>query len=87
MLAKGNNTGVTLSKPVPVHLTYFTMAVNSIGKMETYADVYGIDAKMAQALFGRSELLSSETPPLPKQKGRSASTRPGSSFLPGLFGN
>jgi hypothetical protein len=70
-----------------VHLTYFTMAVNSIGKMETYADVYGIDAKMAQALFGRSDLPSADTPPLPKQKRRSASSGPGDSFLSGLFGN
>jgi murein L,D-transpeptidase YcbB/YkuD len=88
MLVKAKNSGVGLSKPVPVHLTYFTMAVNSIGKMETYADVYGIDAKMAQALFGKSELPSADTPLAPKQKRRSASTgRPGGAFLPGLFGN
>jgi murein L,D-transpeptidase YcbB/YkuD len=86
MLAKGNNTGVMLSKAVPVHLTYFTMAVNSIGKMETYADVYGIDAKMAQALFGKSELLSDDAAPTSKRQGRSASNSPGA-FMPGLFGN
>ena len=88
MLAKGHNTGVTLSRPVPVHLTYFTMAVDGVGQMRTYDDVYGIDAKMAQALFGKSELLSVDpAPQARKQKRSAANSRPSSSFLPGLFGN
>ncbi|HXG78842.1 MAG TPA: L,D-transpeptidase family protein [Methyloceanibacter sp.] len=88
MIAKGNNSAVVLNKPVPVHLTYFTMAVNSIGKMETYADVYGIDTKMAQALFGRSAIPAEAAPPAPKQKQRrTAAGRANDSFLSGLFGN
>jgi murein L,D-transpeptidase YcbB/YkuD len=88
LLEKGSNSGVVLSKPVPVHLTYFTMAADGIGRMQTYADVYGIDVKMAQALFGRSDLLSADaTPQEPKQKRRAENGRPSSSFLPGLFGN
>lgn len=88
MLAKGHNTGVTLNKPVPVHLTYFTMAVDGIGKTRTYDDVYGIDAKMAQALFGKSELVAADDAPRGrKQKRSAANNRPSSSFLPGLFGN
>jgi len=87
LLAKGSNSPVALSKPVPVHLTYFTMAVNSIGKMETYADVYGIDAKMAQALFGKSAIPADVAPPLPQQKRRNLAGRSDASFLSGLFGN
>ena len=88
MLAKGNNTGVTLSKPMPVHLTYFTMAVDGVGQMRSYADVYGIDTKMAQALFGKSELFSIDAAPqVRKQRRASNGDRPSSSFLPGLFGN
>jgi murein L,D-transpeptidase YcbB/YkuD len=90
MLAKGNNTGVVLTRPVPVHLTYFTMAFDGIGRLQTYNDVYGLDAKMAQALFGKSELLTSDNgSPARTQQRRSASSRAvrGANFLPGLFGN
>ena len=58
LLAKGKNSGVTLSKPVPVHLTYFTVVVDAQGKLQTFADIYGLDKKMAAALFGKSEALS-----------------------------
>jgi murein L,D-transpeptidase YcbB/YkuD len=86
MLAKGNNSGVVLSRPVPVHLTYFTMAADGVGKLQTYADVYGIDAKMAAALFGKSEALTSASAgPAGQQEKRSAWN--GSGILPGLFGN
>src|SRR6185295_3797067 len=47
MLAKGKNTGVVLKTPLPVHLTYFTAAVDAQGKFQTYNDVYGLDKKMA----------------------------------------
>ena len=61
MLAKGKNSGVTLSRPVPVHLTYFTAWSTAVGKLQTFADVYGLDKKMAAALFGKSEALVGET--------------------------
>ncbi len=35
LLAKGNNSIVPLSRPVPVHLTYFTAVVDEQGKMQT----------------------------------------------------
>jgi murein L,D-transpeptidase YcbB/YkuD len=88
MLAKGNNSGVLLSRPVPVHLTYFTMAYDGVGKLHSYADIYGLDSKMAQALFGKSEVLQVDTPPPPPQQRRRAA-RGGvrDLYLPGLFGN
>jgi murein L,D-transpeptidase YcbB/YkuD len=90
MLAKGSNSGVTLSRPLPVHLTYFTLAFDGVGKLQTYADVYGLDSKMASLLFGRSELLPTDTAPVAKQKQRRnvAIGGPGrNGIIPGLFGN
>jgi murein L,D-transpeptidase YcbB/YkuD len=89
LIAKGKNSAVSLSRPVPVHLTYFTVAFDGAGQMRTHADVYGIDKKMAAALFGKSELLSAEAPVVAKPKKRSAANvgvgRPNA--IPGLFGN
>ena len=49
----GLTTDVTLSKPVPVYVTYFTARVNSDGKLETYSDIYGHDSRLREALAGR----------------------------------
>jgi murein L,D-transpeptidase YcbB/YkuD len=57
MLATGNNSVISLSHRIPVHLTYFTATVDEKGKVKTFADVYGIDAKMASALFGKAAKL------------------------------
>jgi murein L,D-transpeptidase YcbB/YkuD len=90
-LAKGHNSGVMLSRPVPVHLTYFTVAFDGIGKMRTYDDVYGLDKKMATALFGKAEAVSPDPPVVTRPQKRSASNG-GRGFgggvgIPGLFGN
>jgi len=89
LLAKGSSSAVSLSRPVPVHLTYFTMAVDGVGRLQTFADVYGLDKKMAQALFGKSESLAADAAPGVRQQKRSASNggAGGANFLPGLFGN
>jgi hypothetical protein len=62
------------------------MAADGVGKLQTYADIYGIDSKMAAALFGKSEALTSASagPPGKQQK---QSAWNGSGILPGLFGN
>jgi murein L,D-transpeptidase YcbB/YkuD len=54
LLATGNNTIVPLSRPVPVHLTYFTVVADEKGKLQTFDDIYGIDAKMGTVLFGKA---------------------------------
>jgi murein L,D-transpeptidase YcbB/YkuD len=90
-LAKGRNSGVILSRPVPVHLTYFTVAFDGIGKMRTYDDVYGLDRKMAAALFGKAEAVPGDAPAVTKPPKRSAANgarRGGIGVaIPGLFGN
>jgi murein L,D-transpeptidase YcbB/YkuD len=61
LLATGNNSIVTLSRPVPVHLTYFTAVVDEKGLVQTFDDIYGIDNKMAAILFGKA-LRPDDTP-------------------------
>jgi murein L,D-transpeptidase YcbB/YkuD len=48
----GNNASVALERKFPVHMVYFTAVVGDDGKVETFADVYGLDRKLAVAMFG-----------------------------------
>ena len=47
----GSNT-VTLDKPVPVYLVYFTARVDDNGRLVTYGDIYGNDDRVMSALRG-----------------------------------
>ena len=47
----GSNT-VTLEKPVPVYLVYFTARVADDGRLATYGDIYGHDDRVMSALRG-----------------------------------
>jgi len=49
---KGVNSSVALERKFPVHMVYFTAVAEESGKVETFADVYGLDRKLAIALFG-----------------------------------
>ena len=51
MYASGGE--VTLTKQVPVYLTYFTVRVEDDGKLAKYADIYGNDDRLMSALRGR----------------------------------
>lgn len=46
----GNNEQIDLLKPVPVHLTYFTVWVDDDGKAQFFNDVYQRDQRLATAL-------------------------------------
>jgi murein L,D-transpeptidase YcbB/YkuD len=94
MLATGNNSTVTLNRPVPVHLTYFTAVVDEQGKVQTFADIYGLDHKMGSALFGRAVKIEAPMLDVNARVGQSNSSwrsaeRTGSlaDSLAGLFGN
>jgi hypothetical protein len=41
---------VSLDRKIPVHLTYFTAVVDDTGKVTSFADLYGLDKKLAMAL-------------------------------------
>jgi murein L,D-transpeptidase YcbB/YkuD len=45
---------VALDKAIPVYLAYFTARVDDGGKLRTYADLYGSDARLISALAGRA---------------------------------
>jgi murein L,D-transpeptidase YcbB/YkuD len=72
---KGVNSSVALEKKIPVHMVYFTAVVDESGKVETSADVYGLDNKLATALFGDATGFP-QPPPEPQgpQAGAEAST-------------
>ena len=49
-IATGDNRTVTLAEPIPVYIAYFTAAATTDGNVVTYADIYGRDAPVRQAL-------------------------------------
>jgi murein L,D-transpeptidase YcbB/YkuD len=51
---KGNNSAVAIERSIPVHMVYFTSVADDKGKVSTFADVYGLDRKLAAALFGNA---------------------------------
>jgi murein L,D-transpeptidase YcbB/YkuD len=83
---KGVNSAVTLEKAPPVHTTYFTAVVDEEGKLSTFADLYGLDRKLAQALFGSTEGFPLP-PPEPKPRGTVASSAPARNTSGGAFSN
>lgn len=64
----GLNSSATLERKIPVHMTYFTAIVGDDGKLSTYTDVYGLDLKMAAAMFGDAKGF----PPPPPESARPA---------------
>ncbi len=46
------NAAVSIEGKIPVHMVYFTAVVDDDGKVATFADVYGLDRKLAAAMFG-----------------------------------
>jgi murein L,D-transpeptidase YcbB/YkuD len=53
LLATGYNNEVTLSREIPVHVTYFTAVVGEDGHVNHFADVYNHDARVLAGLAGR----------------------------------
>ena len=41
---------VTLPRPVPVHIVYFTAAVDETGALQQFDDIYGYDRKAREML-------------------------------------
>jgi L,D-transpeptidase YcbB len=62
---KGVNSQVTIDQKIPVHMVYFTAVVDDAGKVSTLADVYGLDRKLATALFADA---TGFPPPPPESK-------------------
>jgi murein L,D-transpeptidase YcbB/YkuD len=45
----GKERRINLDTPIPVHLAYFTIAVDADGTLRRFADIYGYDSKIASA--------------------------------------
>ena len=90
LLASGYNSAVALNSRVPVHTTYFTAAVDSEGKVQSFADVYSLDAGVAAAILGNAarpeavadnvEVKAPEVKPKPPKPSTVGSTPPASGF-------
>jgi murein L,D-transpeptidase YcbB/YkuD len=97
LLARDASNVVKLNRPLPVHFTYFTAMVDEKGKVETFADVYGLDHRMGQALFGKAakfqpgrviEAKAQGGGPRTRNNGRSGNQTGGvAEQISGLFGN
>jgi murein L,D-transpeptidase YcbB/YkuD len=48
---------IALTTPIPVHVTYFTAVVDEQGSVQTFPDVYDLDARVLSALEGRAVSL------------------------------
>ena len=52
-IASHQSLEVKVDKQFPVHVTYFTARVDETGKLQTFNDLYGHDAKLVAALAGK----------------------------------
>jgi len=62
------NSPVPLERKIPVHLTYFTAVVDDTGKLTSFADIYGLDKKLATALFGNTTATAQSGPEMKKPR-------------------
>jgi L,D-transpeptidase YcbB len=75
LLAKGYNSGVAIRNRVPVHTTYFTLSADPEGKLQSFGDLYGLDAGVAAAALGKqakpeavADNVEAKSEPKPKPK-------------------
>jgi murein L,D-transpeptidase YcbB/YkuD len=88
MLLTASDAVVGLDRPVPVHLSYFTAVVDEHKTLQTFADVYGVDRQMRQALFGEvvAEARAPADPPRPTSWRAVDNTSLSLEALRGIFG-
>ncbi|MFV0410687.1 MAG: murein L,D-transpeptidase [Paracoccus sp. (in: a-proteobacteria)] len=55
VLAKGEEQWIKLDEPLPIHLVYFTTIPDPDGRLRTYPDVYGRDARVWAAMQKAAE--------------------------------
>jgi murein L,D-transpeptidase YcbB/YkuD len=97
LLATGDDSAVALDHPVPVHTTYFTAVADADGKVTSFADIYGLDKKVAPAIVGKpipsepSEAVATQSAPAdPEPPTRTKPKAEGNAVagdIQGLFGD
>jgi L,D-transpeptidase YcbB len=73
------NAAVSIEGKIPVHMVYFTAVAGDDGKVATFADVYGLDRKLAAAMFGDTTGFPPPPPdakPPPETQEASSAQRP-----------
>jgi L,D-transpeptidase YcbB len=58
------NNAINLKQKIPVHITYFTAAVEEDGKLRLFADVYGHETRIALGMEGKAHLIPREKEPV-----------------------
>jgi murein L,D-transpeptidase YcbB/YkuD len=87
------NNEIALSRPIPVHVTYFTAVADADGKVRFTGDPYGKDAGLATALAGRPVTLDIAPEPVdnqlvaPRRQPQPGFFEDAFDILSGLFGN
>ena len=61
--ADQNNAQVKLDKPVPVHVTYFTVRATADGQLQFIDDIYGHDRRTTNAMAGRWNQVNKQLAP------------------------
>ncbi|HEY7083389.1 MAG TPA: L,D-transpeptidase family protein [Hyphomicrobiaceae bacterium] len=51
------NNPINIEHSIPVHITYFTAAVDADGKLKLFADIYDHESKIALGLEGKAQLI------------------------------
>jgi len=51
------NKEINIERNIPVHITYFTAAVDADGKLKMFADIYDHESKIALGLEGKAHLI------------------------------
>jgi L,D-transpeptidase YcbB len=51
------NKEINIERSIPVHITYFTAAVDGDGKLKLFADIYDHESKIALGLEGKAHLI------------------------------
>jgi murein L,D-transpeptidase YcbB/YkuD len=51
------NNQINIEHTIPVHITYFTAAVDADGKLKLFADIYDHESKIALGLEGKAHLI------------------------------
>lgn len=54
---------IKLTKRVPVHITYFTAIADEQGQVKYFADLYGLDGRVASAIEGQQVRVAGVAPP------------------------
>lgn len=65
-LGRSGPIDVTLDRPIAVHNVYLTARVDDTGTLRLHGDLYGMDARLASALAGRSVHLAAAQPASPE---------------------